>query len=391
MDIGAIHRDRTGDLRAVILSGGGARGAYEAGVLSVVLGCVARERGARIDLLCGTSVGAIHAAILASALDDPLRAARLLEDAWLDLDIDNLLHIWPWHPGRLRRVLLGGKHPASLFDGRPLARLVERVVDRAAIAGHLRSGRLRGLTVTATHVPTGRPTIFVDLAPQVPLPTYLGRRTRVHPTRIAGEHVLASAAIPLLFPPLRVEGELYCDGGLRMNTPLGPAIRLGAQRVLVIGLSTTREDTGEIGTTRYPGAAFLLGKVLNAFLLDHVVADLEELEHVNRLLARVEGAAGPEVIARLGEGVEGAPGFQHVDTCVVRPSEDLGVVATQHLRALGYRPRTATLLRLLEGGAGASDLASYLMFDRGYTRALFELGREDARSRAQEIGSFLSA
>ncbi len=374
--------------KAIVLSGGGARGAYEAGVLSSALEGAA---GARVDFLCGTSVGGIHAAIVASHAEHLPRAAEVLRDAWLGLDVETALSLWSWHPGRIQRVLRGGGRPASVFDGRPLARLVSRVVDWPGVARNLHRGALQALVVTATHVPTGRPTVFVDTAPGQAPPRFSSPRVRVRPTRIAAPHLLASAAIPLLFPAVRVEGELFCDGGLRMNTPLAPALGMGANRVLVIAQSTARPVVTEAAPESYPGAAFLLGKVLNAFLLDHVITDLEELQVINRLLDATGRVGSADVLERLAAGHDGAPGFRHVAPFVIRPSEDIGALAHRHLHRLSLRPPATALLRLLEGGwGGVSDLASFMLFDRAFTGELFELGRADALAQRETISAFFA-
>ncbi|MBM4365172.1 MAG: patatin-like phospholipase family protein [Deltaproteobacteria bacterium] len=374
--------------KAIVLSGGGARGAYEAGVLSTALEAAG---GARVELLCGTSVGGIHAAIVASHADALPRAAEVLRQAWLGLEVETALSLWSWHPGRIQRVIRGGTRPASIFDGRPLARLVGRVVDWPGVARNLGSGALRALAVTATHVPTGRPTVFVDTSAGQAPPRFSSLRARVQPTRIAAPHLLASAAIPLLFPAVRVEGELHCDGGLRMNTPLAPALGMGADRVLVIAQSTARPAAVDAGTESYPGAAFLLGKVLNAFLLDHVVNDLEELQIVNRLLGAASAAGGANLLEKLAAGHDGAPGFRHVEPFVIRPSDDIGALAHRHLHRLSCRPPTTALLRVAESGwGGVADLASYLLFDRAFTTDLFELGRADAEAQRETIAAFFA-
>ncbi len=374
--------------KAIVLSGGGARGAYEAGVLSAALEGAA---GAQVDILCGTSVGGIHAAIVASHAEELPRAAEVLRDAWFGLEVETALRLWSWHPGRIQRVIRGGTRPASVFDGRPLARLVGRVVDWPGVARSLHRGTLQALAVTATHVPTGRPTVFVDTAPGQPPPRFSSPRVRVEPTRIAAPHLLASAAIPLLFPAVRVDGELHCDGGLRMNTPLAPALGMGASRVLVVAQATAQPVAIESAAESYPSAAFLLGKVLNAFLLDHVITDLEELQIINRVLSAAGAAGGADLLEKLAAGHDGAPGFRHVDPFVIRPSEDIGAMAHRHLHRLSLRPPATALLRVMESGwGGVSDLASYILFDRAFTGELFELGRADAEAQRDTIAAFLA-
>jgi NTE family protein len=381
----------------IVLSGGGARGAYEAGVLQWMLEALARRGGTwSAHAVCGTSVGAIHAAFLAGALHDPAGAARRIGEVWSDLSIDRVLRLGPAQAAGLWRVALGGAAGAGLFDARPLSALVGRAIDWPHLHDNVRRGVVGALTVTATHVPTGRPVVFLEAPPEHPDPVGSGRRVVVRRAAVAVPHVLASASIPLVFPPVKVQGDLYCDGGLRLNTPMGPAIRLGSDRLLVIALNTAREESGvpELGTGRYPGAPFLLGKMLNAFLLDHVAQDLENLDRVNRLLD--DALAGGATLERMAAVARerGEPVHLPIRATALRPSEDLGALAGEHLRKLswiGSAPVVHALLKLVDVGEGTgSDLASYLLFDQGYTRELLALGREDAERNADAIHAFLS-
>lgn len=380
-----------------MLSGGGARGAYEAGVLQWLLEALAKGDGRfAAHAVCGTSVGAIHAAFLAGALHDPAAAARRLGEVWADLSLDRVLRLGPAQAAGLWRVVLGGGTGAGLFDARPLSALVGRAIDWHRLHENVRQGRVGALTITATHVPTGRPVVFLEAPPDRPDPMGSGRRVVVRRAAIALPHVLASASIPLVFPPVAVGGDLYCDGGLRLNTPMGPAIRLGSDHLLVIALNTSREESGvpELGSGRYPGAPFLLGKMLNAFLLDHVAQDLENLARVNRLLAdAVAGGATLEGIAAAARA-RGEPVHATVHALAVRPSQDLGELAGEHLRRLswvGGSPVVHALLKLVDTGEGTgSDLASYLLFDHGYTSELLALGRADAERQGDALLSFLA-
>lgn len=381
---------------AVVLSGGGARGAYEVGVLSYVFGDLAAEHGPPpVDFVCGTSVGAINGTYLASVIDDPAPGVARLAAMWRKLAVGDVLGFGVGQARRVHRVLLGGRRGAGLFDAAPMTHIIRDGIKWRQLARNLRHGRLRALTVTATHVPTGRPCCFVDRASGVPLPFGLPRAIEVCAAHVLPHHVLASAAIPVVFPPVFIHRDLYCDGGLRLNTPLAPAIHLGADRVLVIGMSTT-EPRREVMRGRYPGLPFLLGKVLDAFLLDHVRFDLEELERVNTLLRDGIAAYGPDFIERTNAvaATRGAPSRRLVRSLVVRPSEDLGRLAADLLRreraALG-RQLGRTLLRMIDVGEGAetADLASYLLFDGQYAGELIALGRADARAQRTELEEFL--
>ncbi len=387
---------------ALVLSGGGARGAYEVGVLSYLYGELTRLRGGvvpRVNVICGTSVGAINGCYLAAHMADPVAGMKRLVDLWTSIAFEQVLRFDLKQLVRLPRVLSGGSEATGLFDVQPMIDLVTREISWKMVARSLKKGLLRGLSVSATEIATGRTTLFMDTAPDVPLPVGLGARVVVQREVVGPQHALASAAIPLVFPPVRIGSTLYCDGGLRQNTPIAPAIRLGAERILVIGLS--REVRGavvnESPTSRSdhaPGALFLLGKVLNAFLLDHVQTDVELLGRINQILDDGERVAGPGFAEKLSAQAiaRGGEPYRKVETMLVRPSQDIGRLAAQHVRKgkLSGSLVARQLLTLLDNGMNdESDLASYLLFDGAFARKLIDLGRADAEAQRDRLMSFL--
>ncbi|MCA9601141.1 MAG: patatin-like phospholipase family protein [Polyangiales bacterium] len=380
---------------SVVLSGGGARGAYEVGVLSYVFGDLAREHPevAKLDVISGTSVGAVNAAFLAGVADDPTRGMDRLVGLWTKLELADVLQFGMRQALSLHKVLLGGTSAPGIFDAGPLARLVGSGMDWRAIHRNQKLGHLRALTVTATHVASGRPVVFVDRAEGAPLPVGLPSQVVVRPERVLPHHVLASAAIPIIFPPVRIRSDLYCDGGLRLNTPMAPAVHMGVDRLLIVGVSHAAPTPPVLAPGRFPGAPFLLGKILNAFLIDHVNSDLEELERVNRLLEDGASIYGPSFVSAINRKAEerGAAPRRFVRTLVLRPSADIGELASQYLarnRLRFGKLLGRSFLRLLDLGEGASsDLASYLLFDGGFARWLIDLGRQDAaRDRERIVG-----
>lgn len=382
--------------KAIVLSGGGARGAYEAGVLSVLLERYRPGGEPLADFLCGTSIGAITGAWVGAMLDAPKECSRELLSMWATLSIEDVLAFGPGEVLSLPRLFLGGSKPTGLFRVGALGHSLGEKIPWRRLKEHTDTGLLQALTVTATHVRTGHPVVWLQRAPGVPHPKPIARRATCVDTAIGLDHVLASGAIPVLFPPVSIDGELYCEGGLRLNTPLGPAIRLGARRVLAIGLSTTGKEA-EVDPKRYPGASFLLGKVLNAFLLDHVMTDLEELQRINRILEDGQQVWGPEFAQRLGEvaSLRGEPVYQTVEPFVVRPSVDLSVLAADHLRRMRRRigrvSAAKVLLQLLDTRQSeGSDIASYLLFDGAYARDLVDLGRRDALAQGDALDRFLA-
>ena len=392
----SVHRG----LAAIVLSGGGARGAYEAGILRYLFGEFRERHGEpSLDVISGTSVGAINGSFLASVVHDSGPGIARLGALWSDLELDRVLGFGVGQAARLPRVLSGGKDGAGIFDVTPLTKIVAENMRWADLARNVRRGRLRALTISATHVATGRPWCFVDRAPDVALPGGMPPSMVVKADRIGPEHVLASAAIPVLFPPVPVRGDLFVDGGLRLNTPMSPAIHIGARRVLVIGLNAAPHAPAlpAFAPGVFPGIAFLIGKMMNAFLLDHVNADFYELERVNRMLDDGVALYGPDFVDKLNERAvaAGRAPRERIHALAIHPSEDIGRLAAAHLRT--NRARFGkflgrTLLRLLDIGEGAdADLVSYLLFDGAFARDLMDLGARDARAREDDLARFFFA
>jgi NTE family protein len=383
----------------VILSGGGARGAYEVGVLSYVFGELIRSTGRvpRIDIISGCSVGAVNGTFLASVMHEPVRGVQKLVDLWYQLEFAQVLGFGFREIAFLHRVWLGGAKPQGLFDAEPLARVISENVSWLSLARNLRRRVVHALTLATTHVATGKPHIFVDMAAQAERPRSVGRQVVMRSGPVRVPHVLASAAIPLVFPMVEIDGELHCDGGLRTNTPTAPAIHLGARKLFIIGLSSFKAaPQQEMPVDRAPGAPFLFGKVLDAFFLDHVEADLREIERLNEYMRLGQEAFGDEFLPRINAKAreQHKPERHPVRTCVVRPSLDLGRIAHEFLTERTRRARTESalahaLLRAIDvGEAAEADLASFLLFDAAYVRVLVELGRRDAEAQREELCDF---
>jgi NTE family protein len=282
-----------------------------------------------------------------------------------------------------------------------LAQLIERNVSWLNLGRNLRRGVLRALTLCTTHVASGRPHVFVDMSSRATRPPNVGRQVVMRSGPVRAKHVLASAAIPLVFPMVDIDGDLYCDGGLRVNTPTAPAIHLGARRLFVVGLSHRKAEAAQVSIApdRAPGAPFLFGKVLDAFFLDHLEADINEIQRINEYMSMGEAVFGPDFIERINREARARhkPARNPVRVCAVRPSVDLGYVAHAYLSQRGRRTRTDTalvhaLLRAIDvGEAAEADLASFLLFDANYVRELVELGRRDAAQKRDELEDFFFA
>lgn len=381
---------------ALILSGGGARGAYEVGVLAYLFDHFSRVRRKipKIDLILGTSVGAINGCFLASHLSDPALGTRRLSNLWSDIHMDEVLGFGLSQMTSIPRLLLGGgEQSVGLFDVEPMARLVEREVAWRAIARAFRDRRLTALSVSTTEISTGKTVLFMQTAHGVPLPHQAPPRTVIRPARIGPIHALASASIPILFPPVRIGQNLYMDGGVRQNTPIAPALRLGATHVFAIGLSGDPRGLPAPATDKPPNVAFVVGKIMNALLLDHVTSDFEVLDRVNSMIDHGTRAYGPGFLESLNDVASdvGFPPYRRVARLTVRPTVDLGQLAQSYIRSSKVRagPALRRLLALLDVGAASdADLASYVLFDGGYARRLIELGRADAEAQRDAINDF---
>jgi NTE family protein len=403
---------------AIVLSGGGARGAYEAGVLSWLFEHIYPRLGPdfEFDIASGTSVGAIHAAYLAATAQ--LRGAargRGLVETWREMAIDKVLDIglldlasvplkaMGFGAGRRTRPndslpdTLGG-----LVDMAPLERLVEARIPWADLHRNLDAGRPGALCVACTEVNSGRVAVFLDGTTASTGPWDLDAHVSATHTRITSRHVRASAAIPFLFPAVRIGQSFYLDGGLRINTPLSPALRLEADHVLVIALkSKPLAQTGIPYTD--PSAitqpAFLLGKVLNALLLDQLEQELRRLDMMNALIDGARESLGDACIEPINRAIREKRGVEYrkVEHVVVRPSTDLGVLAADTYRRSSSMPGVSGIFASLVARTalrgvphGEADLFSYLYFDKRFTEPLIELGREDAKRSEESIFSLLA-
>jgi len=392
---------------ALVLSGGGARGAYAVGVLSGLNEILGGLRS-RFQLFTGTSVGAINAAQFAANADCKDLGVAELEQGYLRLRLRT--HLRPYVPRlisghereREHDHRLGWRLPThdalrhgwGLLDARPFERIVEDDIPWDKLHENVRSGLVNGLIVSGLRVSDGRTTTFAELSPGTELVVGHDPRRDAVVGPITPDHVLASAALPLLFPSRQIDGEYYCDGGLRFNTPMAPAIRAGAERLVVIALRAGRPTEG--GQTHYPKPFFLLGKILDALLLDPVEYDLHVLERLNSLVAVLEKTMTPEALEEVRRVVRSERGlpYEKVGALVFRPSLDLGGLAGQYMRSelLGRRESYATRAFLRHAASLGlhveTDFASYLLFDGGFARLLIDLGRNDAYARADEVRAF---
>jgi NTE family protein len=395
---------------ALVLSGGGARGAYEAGVLRYLREDLAGDLGGQIqfDIICGTSVGGIHACFVAGTCDLAPRQGKLLAERWESFVLEEVVSFGVREFLRAPGTILGSGHIEELESGQKrlggivntqmLERIVRRLIPWQRISRNREEGVFESLAVTATDIGSGKSVVFVESRKPMP-PWSPDPFVRAQAVRMTPEHAMASAAIPILFPAIAVGDRFFCDGGLRQNTPLSPALRLGADKVLVIGLRhkpTVEKEVPE-ESLPFPGAAFLAGKILNAFLLDHIDYDLDRLRRFNALIEATHASASEAERRRIDDVVtraRGAP-YRVVGEYMIRPSFDIGAMAAdiaKHGRFKGAGGGAGIrMLRRLASASGTNeaDLLSYILFDGIYAAELVRIGYEDARARHHELARFL--
>lgn len=393
----------------LVCSGGGARGAYEAGVIRYLreeLPPSVRQH-VRFDVLSGTSVGASTCCYLAATMHTPDQQGRGLAALWTGLSFEKVFRVQGesaysvgrkiWRATRLSDRPEGWRL-YDLFHPEPIEHIVRHSIDWPRIAANLARGLCSAVSVSATRIRDGRTVIFIQTRDggvpkwsrdplQAPMDVVLGP-----------EHALASGAIPILFKSAKVGDEYYCDGFVRQNTPLSPALRLGADRVLILSLRHKAKSAIEPPPlTTMPTTPLVIGKVLNALMMDRTEYDLDRLRRLNEVLQSGRATYGADFVERMNETlaqVRGQP-YRVVKDLVVRPSRDLTELARPHLEkrakeASESDPLPTRLLHRLSGSNlfTQAELGSYLLFDSAYANDLITLAMEDAHARREQLIDF---
>jgi NTE family protein len=370
----------SGDL-ALVMSGGGALAAYQVGLLRHL---AERHPGLRVPILTGVSAGAVNAAALAGLPGAFAERVSALERAWCELTPEKVFRVNSLHLlGRALRFglrLVSGRRrpvsrPRSLLDTQPLREFLRNLFcapdgTLRCIRDHLASGEVRALAISAASYSSERSVTWVQDRESAPWAR--GHRVSKRATMTI-DHVMASSALPFVFPSVEVDSEWFGDGGMRMTAPFSPAIRLGARRILSIS-TRYRKPQPPAAPQPYPPPAQIAGMLLSSLFLEHSAADALRVERINELVRRLPP--------------QDRGGLHEVDLLVVHPSIDLGSLANK------YEPRLPRTLRFMIHGLGTAesrtnDLLSLLMFQADYLRELIETGRADAQQRADEIAAFL--
>ena len=367
----------------LVLSGGGARGAYQAGVLQGVAE-IATELGLEqpFKIITGVSAGAVNASYLASCSDSFQQATDKLVESWSKIKAEDVFKTDAVTAGRLGfkfaldaaiGAMYKKKLARSLLDTSPLKGYLEGNTDFSAIEKNLASGHIDALAITAMNYTNSHSLTFVQSLKEVKMWDRSRRKSVI--SKIGVEHVMASGAIPLFFPPVRIDEDHYGDGCLRNTAPLSPAIHLGANRLLVVGVRRPDHLAPTIQAHIEPSLARVLGVVLNALLMDAVEFDMERLGRINQTVEMIP--------FEMRQHLQ----LKKIEYLWIRPSQDIGQIASQLFDRL---PR---VLRYLVSGLGsqkeASELTSYLLFDPEFCSEIARLGRADATSQRDEIERFL--
>jgi len=369
----------------LVLTGGGARAAYQVGVLQAIAAMLPRRTRNPFPVICGTSAGALNAAGLALSARNFHRGVHRLSSVWENAHVNQAYRSDPIGVyGNAARwvasLLFGGfgkRGVVSLLDNSPLAQTLRKNLPLQGIQRNIKAGALHALGITAWGYTSGQSVTFYQGAENIE-PWKRERRIGIR-SRIGTEHLLASSAIPLLFPAVRLNREYFGDGSMRQLAPISPALHLGAERVLVIGVRKTADTQPErVKVDSYPTLAQISGHVMGSIFLDSLYVDLERLQRINHTLRMI-----PD------ERLKNSPmPLRPVECMVISPSVEISKIAERHAHAL---PRA---LSLFYRGIGAmkrdgSALLSYVLFEEPFCRALIELGYQDTLPRKAEILRFI--
>lgn len=374
-------------MTGLVLPGGGARGAFQVGVLKAIAEILPRRCCNPFPIISGTSAGAINATVLAANARRFRRAVAELDYVWSNFHSEQVYRSDAWTMFRssmrwMAALVTGGNFvgvPRSMLNNAPLRDLLRRSIRFPRIQQNIDDGFLDALAITAASYGCARSATFFQGREGLK-PWHRTRRIGI-PKEISLDHLMASAAVPIIFPPVAVEGEFFGDGAMRQATPLSPAVHLGADRILVLSL---RDETGDVERetrepTVEPSLAQIAGYMLDTLFMDGLYADLERITRVNMLIDAVpeEHRVGP--LEKL----------RPIDTMIVLPSRDLRDIAVAYKEELSFHVRM--LLRGVAGRrAGEQRLLSFLLFEQAYTRELIQLGYRDAMAIRDELRDFVT-
>ncbi len=374
------HTSRT----ALVLTGGGARAAYQVGVLLAIAKLSSNRRHNPFPILCGTSAGAINVTSIACLADNFSKAVSVLANFWRNMHAGHIYRADPLSIGlsathwlsALSMGWLFHNPPRSLLDNAPLRQLLSNHLDFRGIERSIAKGALHAVSVSASGYESGDNINFFQGHPSAE-PWRRVQRIGIR-AKLTVDHLLASSAIPFIFPATKIHREFFGDGSMRQLAPLSPAIHLGAERVLIVGAGRKNEHQDRRRVDDHPSLAQIAGHALSTIFLDSLAVDIERMQRINRTL----NAIPPDI--RANSNIPLRP----IRSLIISPSERLERIAVEHAKAL------PAAMKMMLGGIGgmskrSGTLTSYLLFERPYTRALIDLGYADTMSRSAEVGDFL--
>lgn len=369
----------------LILTGGGARAAYQVGVMKAIAEFMPYRSHLPFDVVCGTSAGALNAVALTINARHFRKGVRYLTNIWNNARVTDiyrtdvlgvLSNTVRWLSGLVLSMLGSNRlNRVSLLDNRPKRTYLERILPCEMIQPNIDAGLVHALSVTASGYGSGHSVTFYQGAADIQ-PWRRARRVGV-PTQITTQHLLASSAIPYIFPAVHVNREFFCDGSMRQIAPISSALHLGAERIMVVGVGhgDAVEEMKRDKVSRYPTLAEIAGHALDSIFTDGLEVDLERLQRNNRTISMIPEALRDKVDLR------------YIEALIISPSQPLEKIAERYLSRLPWTIRVLLRLVGVMRGSGA-NLVSYLLFDREYCRALIDLGYQDAQKRHQEILHF---